>query len=534
MSDPGRRTVAPITRWFGLAERVPTQARVIAAMVAGAAVVALTIAAANPGELGPRFGAIFIVFAIVVGPLVAALLVLRPWNGLVAWAAMMALLNVARLQWWIGPFQLTQSTLFVGALIAGTLLERGHVHWPRLAGSVAIGLCAAALVSLAASPSMSSGVTIVQHGVIEPVLVALLVVLARPTARQVASLGGGLVVGLSLASIYSVVRIGRVATTIAGLEAVRVQLAHFTFYNVGIYGDALAMTIPLAIAGLLSWRAIGLRRSVAIGLAVALAVLLGGLYLTFSKSAWLGTALAILVVFIARFRRRRELAALAVAGAIALSLVVPYPIYLLRAVHVELPATNPYVALVTKISGGRLSSWDVGSPDGEVSITERWRATVATGRMVIDHPLLGVGPGQFGDEYAGAYADPGATRKLGSPHDLLPEVASELGLPAALLLLAAFMAALFGAWRMARSTDPLLRTLGAGFGAALMVFLAVTATFGLDLYRDYRVMNSDVIMAGLLVGCCVAAGAIARAAPPSEAVRLSEAGPQSQAAPAAH
>ena len=369
-------------------------------------------------------------------------------------------------------------------------------------GILAGGLIAAVLLSLIASPAPLPGIPIILHGAIEPILVAFLVTTLRPTRGQILWLGGAIVLGLALASLYSVLRIGRLATTIAGLEAVRVQLAHFTFYNVGLYGIALSMAIPLAVAGLLYWKSIGLRRPAVIGLVALLVVLLAGLYLTFSKSAWLATAFALLVVVVARFRRPWQLAGLTVATAIGLSLFVPYPIYLLRAVNVQLPATNPYVELVTKMSGGRLSSWDVGSPEGEVSITERWRATVAAGRMVVDHPLLGVGPGRFGDEYAGRYADAGATRHLGAPHDLLPEVASELGLVAALLLLVSLLGAAWSAWRAARAPDPLLRTLGAGFGGALAGFVVVTATFGLDLYRDYRVMNSDVVIAGLVVGVC--------------------------------
>ncbi len=340
------------------------------------------------------------------------------------------------------------------------------------------------------------------HGAIEPILAAYLVTALRPSRRQLLWLGGAIVVGIGLASLYSVLRISREATTIEGLEAIRTQLAHFTFYNVGLYGIALSMAIPVGIAGLLWWKAIGLPRWTAIALVGLLVVLLAGLYLTFSKSAWLASAFAILLVMAARFRRPRQLASLAVGSAIAFSLVVPYPIYLLRAVHVDVPPTNPYLELVTKVSGGRISSWDVGSADGEVSIAERWRATLAAGRMVIDHPLFGVGPGQFMDAYAGPYADPGATRHLQSPHSLFPDVASEFGLPAALFLLIGLLGAAWSALRAARAGDPLLRALGGGFGAALAGFFVVTATFGTDLYRDYRVTNSDVVLAGLVVGAC--------------------------------
>jgi len=508
-------------RWLGLADPVPERRRLATAAAAALLMLVLTIAGADVPKLGAGGGRLFMVFALVVGPLVAWLLVLRPWTGVLAWAATMALLNAPRIEWWFGPVQIIGSTIFVGALLAGTWFDRvdrtgstvGEVggRWVAAArgsraGILAIALMAVVILSLVASPSPGPGIPIILHGAIEPILAGFLVTALRPSRRQILWLGGAIVVGLGLASLYSILRIGRVATTVDGLEAVRVQLAHFTFYNVGLYGIALAMAIPLAVAGLLSWKAIGLRRPGAIALVGLLAILLLGLYLTFSKSAWLATAFAILLVVAGRFRRRRELGALVVASAIGLSLIIPYPLLLLRAVNIELPATNPYVELLTKVQGGRLLSWDVGSPEGEVSIGERWKATLAAGKMVIDHPLLGVGPGRFGAEYAGRYADPGATRALGAPHDLLPEVASELGIPAALLLILALFGAGWSAWRAARARATDARILGAGFGAALAGFIVVTATFGLDLYRDYRVMNSDVILAALVIGACVALG----------------------------
>lgn len=517
--------MADLRRVLGLTEPSPAPYRLAIAALTASLLLVLTIVGADVPRLGAGGGRLFIVFALLVGPLVAWLLVLRPWVGVLSWTTTMALLNAPRVEWWFGPVQIIGSTVFVGALLAGVWFEssrptpatsESRAHGWRTggkvsrAGIVSTGLIAATLLSLLASPTPGPGIPIVLHGAVEPVLAAFLITRLRPNGRQILELGGAIVLGLALASLYSIVRIGRVATTIAGLEAVRVQLAHFTFYNVGLYGIALSMAIPLAVAGLLSWKAIGLSRWTAIAAAASLVILVAGLYLTFSKSAWLATAFSILLVLAVRFRRPRQLVVLAAASAISLSLIVPYPAYLLRTVNIDLPATNPYVELVTKLNGGRLSSWDAGSAEGEVSIGERWRATLAAGRMVIDHPLLGVGPGRFVDEYAGRYADPGATRHLQSPHDLLPDVASEFGLPAAVLLVLVLIGAGRSALRAARTPDRVLRVIGGGYLASLAGFLVVTATFGTDLYRDYRVMNTDVVMASLVVGGCVA---LARLAP---------------------
>lgn len=64
---------------------------------------------------------------------------------------------------------------------------------------------------------------------------------------------------------------------------------------------------------------------------------------------------------------------------------------------------------------------------------EYWRATLA---MIGDHPLLGVGPGQFQAVYP-HYKLPLASETVADPHNFLLEVAAIAGIPALLLLLAA-------------------------------------------------------------------------------------------------
>ena len=66
---------------------------------------------------------------------------------------------------------------------------------------------------------------------------------------------------------------------------------------------------------------------------------------------------------------------------------------------------------------------------------EYWRATAA---MIVDHPLLGVGPGNFQSRYT-QYKLPQASEEIADPHSFVFEVAATAGLPAlvALLLLLA-------------------------------------------------------------------------------------------------
>lgn len=62
---------------------------------------------------------------------------------------------------------------------------------------------------------------------------------------------------------------------------------------------------------------------------------------------------------------------------------------------------------------------------------EYWRATAA---MIAEHPLLGVGPGNFQDWYP-RYKLPQASETIADPHNYWLEMAATAGIPAALLLL---------------------------------------------------------------------------------------------------
>ncbi|MGZ6339828.1 MAG: O-antigen ligase family protein, partial [Candidatus Limnocylindrales bacterium] len=169
-----------------------------------------------------------------------------------------------------------------------------------------------------------------------------------------------------------------------------------------------------------------------------------------------------------------------------------------------------YEQLVSAVNS-RSGTIDPGTLEGEVSVTERVLATVAGLRMAVDHPILGVGPGQFATQYEYRYRAASATRYLDSAHDMLAYVAAEFGLPVAGLLVLGLGAALLLAWQtMRRATEALERIAAASVLAALVGFLVVGLTFGVDLYRAYRLVDSDVVCAALLVGTAIALWAAGR------------------------
>jgi hypothetical protein len=69
--------------------------------------------------------------------------------------------------------------------------------------------------------------------------------------------------------------------------------------------------------------------------------------------------------------------------------------------------------------------------------------------MIADHPLFGVGPGQFQEFYT-AYKLPTASEVVADPHNLFFEVAATAGLPALALFIAFFPLA----WRETTANEP--------------------------------------------------------------------------------
>ncbi len=444
----------------------------------------------------------------------AAVLVLRPWIGLLAWLAAMPLLNAAHVQVVLGAWQLLLATPLCAALFLGWLLSRSGLPagQPRFRGIAmdgwawGIGLAIVVLVgaSTAMTADVSRAIPIALHGVVEPVLLGCLAIALRPTRGQVVALAGAIGLGLVVATLVNLARMVYLVRLTGDWVSERGELARLTYYNVGVYGDLLVMALPLVIALALSWHTLrprdrdrgrGRDRG---GLAwAACAVLLAvAVYPTFSKSAWIGAlaviaALALLVPRTWRVRAAALAAMVLVSGAL-----LPWPSMMLRPVAPA--AADAYEQLVDVLQP-RSASINTGTSQGEVSVTERLRASVAGLKMAIDHPLLGVGPGGFGPAYAGEYRDPEATRELGHPHNFVVTLLSELGFVVTALIGLAFLAAALAALALWRRGDRVERLMGAGFVTALGGFLLVATLFGLDLYGANRLMNSDVLVAALIV-----------------------------------
>lgn len=256
------------------------------------------------------------------------------------------------------------------------------------------------------------------------------------------------------------------------------------------YGQILVMLVPLALYRL--WDEHSPTRKLVAGF--ALAVILGAAVFTFSRGG--AVALAVVVPLALLHRKIQAKYILLILLAVApLSLVVPerYSDRLSTLAQLA-PASNEAV----------LSNEDSSFRDRKLLMT------VAL-RMFSDHPLLGVGVGNY-SEHFDEYADHIGTtvsskEKFGRvryPHNLYLQIAAETGL-AGLLAFAAIIAATLFSLRSAYRS---FTRAGATGSADIVVSLALALTA--FLATSLFLHDSYIRYLWLLVAISAAAGQIAR------------------------
>jgi hypothetical protein len=447
-----------------------------------------------------------------IGVAIAVLAAFRPWPALLAWIVCMPFFTAARIGPVVGWVQLTSTTVILATLACSIVLgfRRTRPNTPAVPLALAAVIAALAVLATATSPDLSTSVSITLHGVLEPVIMGILIVFIRPTLRQLVALAGAMAASVVIAGVVNLVRIVLVIHHLGDFQSLRNEFGRITFYNVGLFGAMLTTVLPLMaivivrpelISGFLGKARSGAtgtlgrtapvhssdRTATLLRLAGALifALLLLEIALTFSKSAWIAGAtvgLGMALALPGTWRRRGF--GVAGIGAVAIFFVL--------------------VSAVTNApTSGRNNSFDPNSPEGEASITARFQATKAAVHMAIDHPILGVGPGLFGYQYAGHYRSADVKDLLQSAHDMIPNVAAEYGIPLALIFSLTVVAALISVLRTWLSGAGLARLLALTFGLSLVAFMTVATLFGTDLYRTYRYMNTDVVFLGLLLGAIV-------------------------------
>jgi hypothetical protein len=113
----------------------------------------------------------------------------------------------------------------------------------------------------------------------------------------------------------------------------------------------------------------------------------------------------------------------------------------------KIPAVGAAVLVMLGLGAVAIGGLDIQVlSQAPISVQYRLQYWQATARMIANHPLVGVGPGQFQQSYA-RYKLPEASETIADPHNFLLEIWSTAGTPALLALLV--MAGCF-AWQLGR------------------------------------------------------------------------------------
>jgi O-antigen ligase len=276
-----------------------------------------------------------------------------------------------------------------------------------------------------------------------------------------------------------------------------------TFGNRNLAAEVMAMALPLGLGAVAGARGNGARRALLGALALEV-VFLG---VTRARGAWTGAACGLgMALWLGRRRLNRGavMVALATAGLAGIAAAVPGQV-------------TAHDAADAKRYAGVVEVLQQGVDRHSTALRTRlglWRRTLA---MVRDHPLLGVGPGNWPVVFP-RYAEPGASRDgvlsaTHAPrqaHDDLLERAAETGLPG-LIALGALGVGVFVA---ARRRIGEAETRGPAAAAAS----ALVALAGLSLTGFPLEMPGTLALAGLALGL-VATDGRAPASPPRSPVR---------------
>ena len=475
-------------------------------------------------------------------PFVAAVLafyaVQRPWPAFLAIVLLTPVLNAGQVSWGIEWFQVILQTVLLLWLTAGYLLRdepRPHARFGRrsqanaapgnanagpsaraiefagrhLGPLATIALLALASISTLASPDVLTSALVLVHGIFEPVAMGLLLLAFRPTRLQLMQVLAVLGLSVALGGLINMAQSIPAFGSLSALQSRRLLFSRLTYFNVGLFGEMLAMAAPLLLGAVLFRRRLGLGRYAIVVLVAALVVGGASLFLTFSKSAYLATAAGVLV-FLLLVVRTRQMRLRIVGAAIAVSaMVMPWPAFFLQA-SPDLAALYRN-AMVHVMGSSRYESWDPSRLSGHGSVVERVYATEAAVAMAADHPWLGIGLDQFGEMYQGEYKSTDSHFAADSAHTFWPEIAAELGIPALVLVVLIFASAMLALWRLCLSPpDATTRLLAITLLASLVAWLAVATAFAGDMYRPWRNMSSDFVMMALVTAAAFSLDRAAR------------------------
>ena len=428
--------------------------------------------------------------ALVAGAVTAAVLLVRwPW---LIWLPLAALVPFASAQR-IGPATLTDLLLAAGIalwFVDGARRRTLPLRWTPVA-ALAVLYAALQFVSTFFAVDLGEGlVEVVKWLELPAILLVVPVMLTVRRGQWVAAALVSAAVAQAILGLYQFIfRIGPDYFVILG----RFMRASGTFDQPNPFGGFLGLALPVALslalwAGATFLRGEGRRWVAGVWFAyyaTATAIIAAGLLASWSRGAWLGAAVGVLVVLVLRSRRAAILSAVA---ALALGVVV-----LLGAFSPDaLP--QPVVERVQDVPAyfGLTDVLSQPVTDENFSVVERIAHWVAAQRMWAQSPWFGVGPGNYAVVYP-AVRLPQWEEALGHAHNIYLNVLGESGLVGLAAYLALWIAVVVWLWRRAQAT----RQAGTADGR----WLAAVAVGGLGLVAHLSVHNlvDNLFVRGMVV-----------------------------------
>jgi O-antigen ligase len=320
------------------------------------------------------------------------------------------------------------------------------------------------LLSAFASSYAQAAATYVQGFVAEGLILYLLITnvvrtpgaLARVTWVLLAA--GGFLGGLSVIQWLS----GN-ASAFLGFAQLEEETAFRTSGPIGdpnFYAQILLMLLPIGAVKMVTERPIWLRvGALACTAAIAIAILL-----TYSRGAALGAIAVLVAMLFLRYIRLWQVPLIALAIIVA---VLSFPGYASR--------------LATLETVGATLAGQASVREAEGSVRSRTTENLAALRSFADHPILGVGPGQFPQYYQSYANEIGIQVQLAEreAHNLYLGLAAEtgaLGLATFTIIIGVTLARLNRARRLASSARPEFAHISAGYTLTLIGYL-VTGLF---------------------------------------------------------
>ncbi|MGH8901863.1 MAG: O-antigen ligase family protein [Egibacteraceae bacterium] len=235
------------------------------------------------------------------------------------------------------------------------------------------------------------------------------------------------------------------------------------------YAQIMAALLPLGVLQLVKGRS-ALVRLAALSATALIAVAIA---FTFSRGAAVGIALSIVAAVLLRYVRLREIAVLVITFA---AFVLAVPGYAER------------LQSIATVTGALTDDPSRGTADG--AIQGRLGEQAAAVKIFADHPLVGIGPGLYAQNYRDYAQGSGFRVHLGprQAHNLLLDIASETGI----LGLACFLGAivvtvrdLSRARRRLLTADPELAALVTSIALGILVYLGTSLFLQLSYVRYF-------------------------------------------------